>query len=610
MSTTTDPFAPPRLTETAPSAVLADAPGFARVVGYAGLFLLVAGLFFVISNEALGPRWVGKGGGYLFAAAGVALTLYHAARDAEQDVRRLYGLLALVWLVLAAGAAVVPGPLFTSGAAKAVGFNLVPYGVGFACLALLYAVPFVRSETDPKYHTPAVYGLLGVGAALAFVGLVCPVLGNLFPALGRGGQVFRPDFLAGPGLALALLGLAYLCAFLGQADTGDGLGRKVAVGLGVLGGAVALYALARAAVPTLLVEGPAALRTPAGDRLDKWRVLARAAAVLAAGGLVWAAAVARGLPVWVRSGLAAVGVAGVAVLVAASVKGNLITVAPPPFLIPAGLILIGVGLVYLGVSVAICSDNVFVALTRRELAAYFLSPIGYLVLGGMVLVHGISYGDFVDGLSAAARRTGGAIQEPIVSRYFYGLLPVIALVLMVPALTMRLIAEERRTGSLEVLLTAPVNETPVVLSKFLATWLFFMACWVPAGLFLVALRIEAGPFDYRPLLSFYAALAAQGLAFVGMGLFFSALTRDQIVAAVLTLVGMLFFILCYIVREGQETVTLTAALQTALGRLSFIHMWGESLAGQLPLRDVLLFVSVGGLFVFLAVKVLEMRKWN
>jgi hypothetical protein len=162
-----------------------------------------------------------------------------------------------------------------------------------------------------------------------------------------------------------------------------------------------------------------------------------------------------------------------------------------------------------------------------------------------------------------------------------------------------------------VLLTAPVNEWPVILSKFLATWLFFLLTWIPAGLFLIALRLEVNQtFDYRPLLSFYVCLAAQGLAFVGMGVFFSTITRNQIVAAVLTFVGMLLFFLCFLIRREQLSLGLPPFLQTALGRLSFVSMWIEALAGRLPLRDCLLFASLGVFWLFLSVKVLETRKWN
>src|SRR5437588_11456734 len=104
-STTTPPTGPAadttRRVETAPSAVLAETPTVARLIGFGGLFLLVLGAVAVITNEYLGPRWIGKGGGYLFAMCGLALMLYHAIRDGEQEVRRMYGMLAAAWLLLA-----------------------------------------------------------------------------------------------------------------------------------------------------------------------------------------------------------------------------------------------------------------------------------------------------------------------------------------------------------------------------------------------------------------------------------------------------------------------------------------------------------------------------
>ena len=189
------------------------------------------------------------------------------------------------------------------------------------------------------------------------------------------------------------------------------------------------------------------------------------------------------------------------------------------------------------------------------------------------------------------------------------LIPVVAVIFAVPALTMRLLAEEKRTGSLEVLLTSPVNEWPIVVSKFLAAWLFFLLCWVPAGLFLVALRVETGqPFDYRPLLSFYVALAACSAGFISAGLFFSSITRNQIVAAVLTFALMMGLLVCHFIKDATSGVGSTG--QMFLNRLSFIDLWRESLKGQLPLRDALVWLSAAVFGLFLSVKTLEIRKWN
>ena len=394
----------------------------------------------------------------------------------------------------------------------------MPWGVGFAFLSLLFAIPFTRHETDEMYRNAAKTALLGSVASLA--------VGSVIAASSQ------PDFLAGPGLTLAILGLGFLCAYLAQVDTSDGPGFRIAFALGAFGALVLVFAIVRSTFPTLLHDGPAVLRKPNGT-LDWWKVTFRVLAGVAFLVPALIAMVGRS-PVWLKGALAIVGLAGAGVVVT-SMLNNPVVSPPQPFLVPGGLILIGLGVVYIAISLGICSDNQFVTLTRRELSSYFLSPIGYLVLGGMALIEWNQYRVFLSGL-ARAGQAEAALAEPIVAGLFLDFLPVIAVLLQIPALTMRLVAEEKRTGSMEVMLTAPVNEWPVILSKFLATWLFFLLTWLPAGLFLIALRLETGvAFDYRPLLSFYVCLAAQGLAFVGMGLFFSTVTKNQIVAAVLTL---------------------------------------------------------------------------
>ncbi len=174
---------------------------------------------------------------------------------------------------------------------------------------------------------------------------------------------------------------------------------------------------------------------------------------------------------------------------------------------------------------------------------------------------------------------------------------------------MRLFAEEKKSGTLEVLFTAPVTEWVAVISKFVATWAFFMICWLPAGLFLIVLRMEGGTsFDYRPLLGFYVALGATGAAFVGMGMFLSALTNNQIVAAVLTFLGMLGFLFVYVGVDAKLGLGPTFVM--FLTKLSYIELWSMSLSGQLPIRDVIVWLSLAVFFVFLTIKRLEMRRWS
>ena len=393
---------------------------------------------------------------------------------------------------------------------------------------------------------------------------------------------------------------------MGQVDTSEGVGFTVAFVVGVVGAAVLFYAFGRTVFPTVLFDGPAVLRKP-NQSLDYWQAAGRGAAILAFLGLAALGALGR-FPLWLRGTLAGVGLVVAGVFVAASV-GTQLPTPPKPFLVPGGLILGGIGLVYLVVSLGVCSDSQLVTLTRREMSAYFFSPIGYLVIAGMATAEWLAFWEFVNRLTVVSAGGRGALPEPIVQNYFVALYPVLAMTVLVPMLTMRLVAEERRTGSIEVLFTAPVAEWVVVLSKFLATWVMFLLCWVPMGLFLVVLRVEGGaPFDYKPLIGFYLALAVTGAAFVAVGVFFSTLTKNQIIAAVLTFVAMMMFLVFYFV--GDRNVGLGQTMQIVLKKLSYVDLWIESLSGQMPVRDLLLWASQAVFWLFLSMKVFEARRWS
>jgi ABC-type transport system involved in multi-copper enzyme maturation permease subunit len=585
------PLAPVTPGETAPSTILSQAPTLTRVIGVVGLFFTVLGAVVIVTTRAIGPRIVPESFGFVFAGFGLACLLYHAVTDQEQEIRRMYGILAGLLLLLGLASGLLPGPYDGTGGPKQMGYYLLPWGLGAGLLALLFAIPFVRHETDELLHDIGLYALLAIGALLC-AGIVIAGFVN-------------PDFLTGPGLPLALLGVGFLCAFLGQVDTTDGIGYYVALGLGVLGGAMLFVTFALAVFPTVLFEGPSALRTPY-QTLDRWPVAGRVLLILASLGVAALGALAR-YPIWLRAVITAIGLVTAGVFITGSLSAQ-IHVPPKTFLVPGGLILGFLGLVYLVVALAVCSDNQFITLTRREFSVYFFSPIGYLVLGGMAFCQWFQYWQFYELLAGVARRNA-ALPEPIIGDYLLDLIPILCVILPVPALTMRLLSEEKRTGSLEVLFTSPVNEWPVVLSKFLATWLFFMICWLPAGLFLIAIRMEAAaPFDYRPLLSFYLALGVCAAAFISIGLFFSSLTSNQIVAAVLTFLVLLFFVVCYFAKRNMTGIGPTA--QALVARLSFIDLWIQSLRGQLPVRDILVWASVAVFNLFLSVKRLEARKWN
>ena len=172
----------------------------------------------------------------------------------------------------------------------------------------------------------------------------------------------------------------------------------------------------------------------------------------------------------------------------------------------------------------VCCEWPFVVLARRDLAAYFFSPVAYLVFVGQMIFAWISFAIFVFHLRQASSdpRGGGGLVEPIVINYIIDLIPVFVHMFFVPALTMRLLSEENRSGTLEVMMTAPVNETSLVVGKFFAAWIFYNILWLPGGSSSSPCVTSATKeFDYRPILSWRRGSAISS-RFISMGLFFSA----------------------------------------------------------------------------------------
>ena len=580
--------------EVAPSESRAPDLTVMRLVGgFGGLFLFTLGVASVIAaaynRGILGVEW-----GYLCTAVGLGLLLLHAIRDTDTEIRRVYGGAAALLLLIAVGVGIFPAKP-DAASEPVAGYYLLPWGALLGFVSLVFLLTFARNETADPYRAWAHTGLLGTG------GLLC--VGGVLVGLAN------PEGMAGPGIVLGLLGVAFLCGYFSVSDTSEGLPYTVALGLGVLGAAVAVYAVGRSVLPTVLFEGPAALKKP-NMTYDQWKVGGRGLLVLASlSGLL--ALRSKTLPNLLKYAAAAIGVAFAGALLVGSFTKT--GTQPGAFLVPGGLLLFAVGFAFLLVSVAVTVDHPLVVLTRRELASLFYSPIFYIVLFGAAVVAGFGHMLFLRFLYTAR-----SVPEPIVANHD-GLMifSQIAVLFVVPALTMRAFSEEKRSGTLEVLLTAPVGEWTVVLSKFFPVLLTFLLTWVPSALYLLALRSVGGnPFDYRPLLSYYAAVAVSGCGFVGMGLFFSSVTRNQIVAAVLTFAGM-FSLLMASVLAGHIGGTFrdwspetAGGLAELVRRFGYLEFWNTALSGQLEVPAVVLSVSVAAVWLFLTVKVLEARKWG
>jgi ABC-2 type transport system permease protein len=246
------------------------------------------------------------------------------------------------------------------------------------------------------------------------------------------------------------------------------------------------------------------------------------------------------------------------------------------------------------------------ALLIRELGAYFLGPMAYLVLLAFQLIAFLNFWELVDTLSQPQREFS-SLRDPMTT-YVSGSPGFwIAVLVAIPVLTMRLMAEERRSGTIETLLTLPVTETEVVLAKWLAGVVMFSALLVPIALYLPFLYYQAKfYFDLGPILTLGIGLSTMGMMFVAVGLFFSSLTRNQIVAAVWTFVALFFMIVMV------PLVHLFAARQHAgwaegLRFSSVLYQIQSFGVGRLDLRFVAFHLSVCVFALYLTVKALEAR---
>ena len=245
--------------------------------------------------------------------------------------------------------------------------------------------------------------------------------------------------------------------------------------------------------------------------------------------------------------------------------------------------------------------SAILTILRRELGAYFNTPIGYVF---MVMFLVLSCWLYVLTLF------GEGVAE---MRGYFGILPLLFLI-FIPAISMRLWAEERKLGTLELLMSMPVRTWQAVLAKFMAGMLFLaitMALTLQLPLALVLLSPAGGPGpDFGPIIGGYLGAVVLGMVYLSIGAFASSLTRDQIVAFVVGIsICFFFFLLSYepflsTIRDLRYGAVLAANLERFGVNFHF-----ESIArGVVDTRDVLYAFSISGFFLFLNVVVIERRR--
>lgn len=234
------------------------------------------------------------------------------------------------------------------------------------------------------------------------------------------------------------------------------------------------------------------------------------------------------------------------------------------------------------------------ALYRREINGVFLSPIIYIFTTVFLVVTGFFFYIYIrDAQSASLRWVFSNIS--------------IILLFFAPAITMRLLAEEARSGTLETLMTAPVSEVQVVLGKFFAGLTFYLVMLVPTLAYVAILRMVAGAgnIDYGPIFAAYLGLLLMGGLFISIGLLFSSLTRNQIVAFAITLAT---FLLLWVI--GMFSRGKTGVVHEVINYIGMFEHIDAFVKGLIDTRDIIYYLSTTVFCIFLTVRSLESRKWR
>ncbi len=230
-------------------------------------------------------------------------------------------------------------------------------------------------------------------------------------------------------------------------------------------------------------------------------------------------------------------------------------------------------------------------ISRREIRTYFNSPVAYIVVPVFVIVTGYLF------------FTELFLERQADLRGFFNIMPLLFM-FIIPAITMNLLADEKKSGTLELLITMPVRDWEVVVGKFLAAMVLLCTA---IGLTLVfALTVRSlGPLDRGPAIGGYLGLVLMGGAYVAIGVMASSLTRSAIVAFIIA-----FAISFSLYLLGKLTQFLPSSLQALVSYLSIEAHFENIGRGVIDTRDVVYYLSIITVSLLVATLSLESRRWK
>jgi ABC-2 type transport system permease protein len=253
--------------------------------------------------------------------------------------------------------------------------------------------------------------------------------------------------------------------------------------------------------------------------------------------------------------------------------------------------------------------NNVLAIAHKELRAYFASPIAYIVIGFFALLFGWFYIGILDwfvrqGLQGQMGMGGGSmnVNQQMIRPLILNV--TVVFLFLLPLITMRTYAEEKRSGTIELLLTSPLTDLEIVLGKFLGA-LALYAVMVALTLIHFGLLFAFGKPEWKPLATAYLGLLLFGGCFIALGLFISSLTKNQIVAGAATF-GV--FLLLWVVDWISESMGPTG--QAILKYLSMTDHLDDFVKGVIDTKHLVYYLSFIAFGLFLTVRSVDTERWR
>ncbi len=233
------------------------------------------------------------------------------------------------------------------------------------------------------------------------------------------------------------------------------------------------------------------------------------------------------------------------------------------------------------------------AILKRELRAYFASPIGYVVVAVLLVLYGFFYYQVM--LTSSSSYVGEV----------FGSMFMISMMVM-PIITMRSMSDDRKNKTDQALLTAPVSVTGIVLGKFLAAFGVYWIAVTLAQLPALAISMFASAFPWGVLLGNYIGTLLYGAAMISIGVFISSLTVSQVIAAI----GTFAIAILLMFLDGIASAMSGNILGTIINWLSFTSRYETFTQGVFGVSSCVYFISVAAVFIFLTARKVESRRWN